>query len=78
MRPVWLQLVGEYNGKGITLIDHDRDYAGRAFADEYRFFSQPAIVIFDAHGELVKADYGPYTGAELRALVEALLPARTP
>lgn len=62
--------MAEYNGKKLTMVDHDRDTPdGDAFARSHGFFGQPAMVIFDANGELAHRAYGPSTRAETEALV---------
>ena len=65
-----MDLVKQYNGKQLTMIDHDRDTKeGDAFARQYGFFSQPATVIFDRDGKEVHRSYGPSTSKETAELV---------
>lgn len=67
---MWTDLVTEYNGKRLMMVDHDRDTkAGDAFARQHGFIGQPAMVIFDVDGKLAHRSQGPSTAKETEALV---------
>ena len=67
---MWTELVTEYNGKRLTMLDHDRDTAaGEAFARRHGIVGQPAMVIYDAEGKLLLQRYGPSTQPDLEKFI---------
>jgi hypothetical protein len=67
---VWPELQAEF-GADIQLIQVDRDSKeGRAFAESYRLYYQPAFVVIDSKGTVTRAALGPYGPDEVRQLVE--------
>ena len=67
---MWTELVTEYNGKRLTMLDHDRDTAaGEAFARRHGIVGQPAMVIYDAEGKLLLQRYGPSTPKDLETFI---------
>jgi hypothetical protein len=73
---VWPELQAEF-GAQLQLIEVDRDSReGRAFAESYRINYQPAFVVLDAEGNVLRAALGPYGPAEVRDLVKGVAAQR--
>ncbi len=47
---------------------------GPAIMQEYRILGHPTLLFFDAQGQEVERHIGPQTEAEMRAVLERLLP----